>query len=54
MGDRRGGQGRGDGWGEELVELKEKCYCKVERGMPNVGVRRGMGKEKEVRAQNEK
>lgn len=33
MGDRRGGEGgRGDGWGEELAELKEKCYCKVERG----------------------
>lgn len=54
MGDRRGGQGRGDGWGEEQAELKEKCYCKVEREKPDVGGRRGMGKQKEVRAQNEK
>lgn len=54
MGDRRGGEGRGDGWGEELAELKEKCYCKVVRGKQIVGGRRGMGKEKEVRAQNEK
>lgn len=51
-----GGEGKGgetDG-GEGLAEQKEKCYCKVERGKPNVGGRRGMGKEKEVRAQNEK
>lgn len=53
-GEGKGGEGRGDGWGEELTELKEKCYCKVETGKPNVGGRRGMGKEKEVRAQNEK